>query len=555
MTINEYIDRLAAALNGCDRDEVENVLQYYTEILEDADDPEEQMASFGTPEQLAESIRLENGWQPSGYASYSQPQYAQQPRKGVSAGRIIALVFTSPLWITAYVMIAVLAIVMWSVYISFPFVAAAGIGLGFEWLSIYIPYATEVFAAALLMAGISVLLFRPVMSATRGIGSIFGIFSRFLFSVEKRPRGPKVKKPLCRPALFAGSGLLAAGIVFSLVTVVMHPTEKAFAEKLGLEDYSCEFTADIENLDVSIKDSGEIKIVPSEDGKARLEVENADMDMLEIRDGNTGGVTYSYEDKGFGKKFLMNSSFLNVRYPRAKFTLYVPEKEYVDIHVDTVIGDLNFDGITSESLELKSNVGKISVKNCTTGKLDIAANLGDIYMEKTVFDSESSNIKADCGNISMKDVRGGNTTVDQSLGNITIADSTFAELLAYNSCGDVDMDNVTVSGRLKTEISLGAADLSNVEAASVKADLDCGDFDFYGSIGGVNGSESEIELDLGNADINLRGDNYRVIADTDLGKVNINGKSPSKYGLNANGNNVISIYSDDGNIDVYTDVS
>lgn len=554
MTINEYIDRLAAALNGCDRDEVENVLQYYTEILEDADDPEEQMASFGTPEQLAASIRRENGWQPSGYAAYSQPQYAPQPpRKGISAGRVIALVFTSPFWMTAYILIAVLAIVMWTVYICFPFVAAAGAVLGFELLGMYIPYAVEVFAAALLLAGISVLLFRPVMSATKGIGSMFGGFSKFLFSIQKHSRAPRVKKPLCRPALFAGSGLLAAGVVFSLATVVMHPTEKAFAEKLGLENYSCEFTADIENLDVSIKDLGEIKILPSGDGKARLEVENADMDMLEIRDGETCGITYSYEDKGIGERFFMGSNFLNVRYPRAKFILYIPTQEYGDISVDVSIGDLNFDGVTSSNLDLKSNVGKISVKNCTTGKLNVVANLGDIYVEKTVFDGENSNIKADCGNISMKDVTGGNTTFNQSLGDITIADSTFTELSAYNDCGDIEMDNVIVSGRLKTEISLGAADLSNVEAASVTADLDCGDFDFDGAIGGEDGSDSEIELSLGAAEINLRGENYSVLADTDLGEVNINGKSPSKSRLN--GNNVISISNDNGDIDVYTGVS
>ena len=50
MTIKEYISRLSAALSNIDSEEAANVLQYYTEILEDAEDPQAEMAKFILPQ-------------------------------------------------------------------------------------------------------------------------------------------------------------------------------------------------------------------------------------------------------------------------------------------------------------------------------------------------------------------------------------------------------------------------------------------------------------------------------------------------------------------------
>ena len=96
MTIEEYISRLSAALSNIDSEEAANVLQYYTEILEDAEDPQAEMAKFGSPEQLAAQIMQENGWQPAPDMSAMFPNMQPKPRRGMTTGRAIALVLTSP---------------------------------------------------------------------------------------------------------------------------------------------------------------------------------------------------------------------------------------------------------------------------------------------------------------------------------------------------------------------------------------------------------------------------------------------------------------------------
>ena len=69
ITLEEYRARLYAALAGYDRNEVEQAVNYYTELIEDAEDPVMQMNKLGTPEQLAQRIIAENGWSPQ-YGSF-----------------------------------------------------------------------------------------------------------------------------------------------------------------------------------------------------------------------------------------------------------------------------------------------------------------------------------------------------------------------------------------------------------------------------------------------------------------------------------------------------
>ena len=64
MKFEEYIERLRAGLKGLDPDEAESAVQYYTELIEEAEDPEEQMASLGSPEDLAQRIKEQNGVRP-----------------------------------------------------------------------------------------------------------------------------------------------------------------------------------------------------------------------------------------------------------------------------------------------------------------------------------------------------------------------------------------------------------------------------------------------------------------------------------------------------------
>lgn len=505
MSIEEYIARLTAALSGCDPEEAQSAVSYYTEILEDAEDPEELMKSFGTPEQLADAIRRENGRDNEG-----APQYAPSPNKGGDiTGRVIALIFTSPFWLTVYILIAALAIVVWAVYICFPFCAAATVLAGARMTVLYIPYAVELFSAAFVCAGASVLLFRPVIAATKGIWTLFTAFSRFLFTFKnngagKEKKPPKEKKPLFKPALFAGSGLLAAGLVLTGITVTLRPSNDKFAEKLGLEDYSIEITSNIKDLNITVDNSGGLKILPTDGDKARLEIENGKTDNLKLTDSADCEISYSSRDT---YKWYYGTQLMNIHYPRTKLTLYLPSGDYENIKIDVTCGDLDFKDFSAEVMDLRSSLGDIDVSGCTVESFRADADFGEINVTDSKFSGDSS-IIADCGDITLANLICGGMSITEDLGDVKISSSSFSWIQLENDCGDLDFE------------------------------------------GAVLGGDSDINMSLGDARLTLRGDNYNVKADTELGDVSINGVSPSMSDLS--GDTVVRIHNECGDITVNT---
>lgn len=570
MSIEEYINRLSAALSGYDEGEVEDAIRYYTEIFEDAapEELEELMQSLGAPEQLAKRIINENGWAYESYerAQQNQAQYRQynnfmngqnfqnisapqQSKRKMDMGlRIVLLFFSSPFWITVYALIFAMIVTVGALYVSLGFcVPAAALIYGGYMTTVYLPYAFECFAVAFLLGGAAVLLFRPFILFCKLTGKMFAGFSRFLFGIDKKaPEQQKEIKPVNKIALAVGGGAVALGIILAIITLIMHPTHEKFAEKLGIDKtYTVELSTDMNEISAIAKSNSGLAVKTTSDGSARLELTYGKKENLEVSEGDKLSVVYRADsDYDFFTKFNM----FNIHYPVAKVTLYIPEKEYSKLYCKSDIGDFELEKITADDAEFYSAVGNFTLRNSSFKTLDTRSNLGNLEIKNVTADNAS--IYADCGDIEIEGLNAGNATVTERLGNIEIKSSDFVSLDCYNDCGDVGMQGVTVAGRLKSSLSLGSADLSSTTAASVFAEIDCGDFDFDGKITGADGQKSEIELDMGDADLRLDGSDYNIKADTDLGDVRINGERASRSDLN--GSIIIIIGNDSGDITVET---
>lgn len=490
MTVQEYREKLFAQLAGFDPEEVGSVVDYYTELIEDADDPEEQMRRLGSPEQLAEKIKQENGWIPRGYEqqfyqNVSEAAFSQR-QSGWSVGRVLALIFTLPFWITVYALIFALWISALSIFIVLPgcFIAAA-VG-AVRYLGILLPFSFEMIFLAIFFTGLSVLLFRPIRAVMRGIGGLFASFSYFLFMPGRvRTHRKRSKKPLKKGLIIASIAAIVIGLAGgSAMETLNRKNIEVYKQNLNLETFDKKFGKDVSRVSIDI-DIGELTILKSTDGSAKLVCENAERDRLKLDDKNGLDIKYSPSirkgfvnlDFGFSNRFMKETA--------ARFTLYLPDDKLDSIEIMSSLGAVEINGFNTDTVKIECRCGETKISGCEINELTLDNDLGSVEISECSING--SYIEASCGSVSLDGIEHtGTAEIVCDLGSIKLEKCTFDYLKAENSCGDIKAN--------KCAITKGA----------------------------------DISLDLGDAKLSLIGDDYDVRASVDLGDLSINGKNASE---------------------------
>ncbi len=474
MTKEEYMKKLAKQLKGCDADEVKNALEYYNELLEEAEDVNEQMKNLGSPEELAKQINLAS----------STPN---DKKKGFTIERALALVFTSPLWLSGYSVMLSLFCVIVALYVVFPAITIASL-LSLPIYISYMPYVTELLALATICLGFCILLIKPLLFLLIKLKDLTIIYTRFLFTKPKKKTGKKKPFKLSKPLIIASLALLAVGVVLSVVTFILHPNSEDYAKKAGYEDVTYYLSDEASSISISAYDTANVKVLPTDTDAAYITVKKVRVDDLSVTEGDSFTLICD-SDKELA--FLESISILNINNGITSINVYLPED-------------------SQKNLDIYLSLGNLSVQN-------ISANIA---------------------------------TFETDLGDIDITGCDFEGLEVNNSCGDFNAKDLTVSDELFGTLDLGNADLDNVTAGTVTFTVNCGDFDYDGEIIGT--TKSQITNDLGDIYLGLKNrENYTFYAEADVGSVIINGES--HFSSEYNGDTIVSVYADCGNIDIETD--
>ena len=135
MRKNEFINEIRGALRGYPRDEVENSIEFYSEIIDDRMEngmsEEQAVASLGDLDRIIKNIKVD---MPLKSVIRERVKENKEERirenKHMGAGTIILLILGAPLWlplaIVGFVLVCVFFILLWVIDIA---VFAAGIGL------------------------------------------------------------------------------------------------------------------------------------------------------------------------------------------------------------------------------------------------------------------------------------------------------------------------------------------------------------------------------------------------------------------------------------------
>ena len=516
ITIEEYRARLYAALAGFDQNEVAQAVNYYIELIEDADDPAQQMAKLGTPEQLAQRIIADNGWSNTQYAGGF---YGGQPMSGITeedyrrsttsglAKRVLALILTFPFWLTAFILIITLLIVVWSVFIAFPAGAVAAIIESFRWIGKYFGYALPLIFAGVGLAGLTIILFAPVRAASKGILKGVSGFAKFLFGIKPKKASElkEAKSHFSKGALILGGLLfvLGGGISAPLFAKAANSPEK-FSQALGLD--TCEYDiSDSNDIKVDINGGASLYICPSDSGRAYLKGENIKKDSIDLLEGNACG--FNYNSDGNTDFHFFNIG--NIGNTQSKFYLYLPEKEYDSADVKLSLGDVKIERFTAKNFNIENNCGDIKLTDVkqsgSSGSFTIKSDLGDIKLENCNAESGSAQLTQHCGSIKLEKGSVSYLRADNDLGDIKLESISAKALDFTNHCGDIKLTDTSVTDSITCK------------------------------------------LDLGDAKFELKGKDYNVSAKTDRGDVKINGNETND---SAGGSIPVTITNNTGDIKV-----
>lgn len=152
-----------------------------------------------------------------------------------------------------------------------------------------------------------------------------------------------------------------------------------------------------------------------------------------------------------------------------KLEVYVPEKMYEAINVNTSSGKITIEDVQAKDLEINASSGKIIVSNVIAeNALQLQTSSGRI--EALNNQATSLQAKASSGAITINEIQASSMTITTSSGKIEIINSV-GEITAAASSGSISIDNKQLSGDITAATSSGRVEIQFKETPSVTVDF------------------------------------------------------------------------------------
>ena len=178
MKKQEFLSALAKRLSGLPKQETEERLYFYSEMIDDRMEEgrseEEAVSEIGTVEEVAEQIIAET-------PLLKIVKENVKPKRRWAAWEILLLALGSPIWLSLaiaafavilslYVVLWSAAVSLWAVFVSFA-ACAVGCTAGGVLLAVggYVPSGIIVLAAGTVCAGLAIFTFFGCKAATKGL--------------------------------------------------------------------------------------------------------------------------------------------------------------------------------------------------------------------------------------------------------------------------------------------------------------------------------------------------------------------------------------------------
>ena len=215
-------------------------------------------------------------------------------------------------------------------------------------------------------------------------------------------------------------------------------------------------------------DTADVSILPSEDGKARVDLVELTNVKHEVKVEN-GKLTVSHTDNRAWYEYisLFGSGATSV-------TVYLPEGKYESFTAHGSTGDVKIsNGFEFESIDVEVSTANIQCFASAKSAV-LKASTGDIYLS----DATAQNVKlsATTGNISASRVlASGAFEVTVSSGNTTLTDVNCDALSFTSSTGDLLLTRFIANGKLECRQGTGDITFDSSDAGEILITASTGD--------------------------------------------------------------------------------
>jgi len=273
-----------------------------------------------------------------------------------------------------------------------------------------------------------------------------------------------------------GGALIATGTATGGINHLLQANHTKYSKKT--EDFS-----DISALDIDLGNRN-LVIEESEDDKTHLTyyqgkeaseriVTSANQGTLKIQQPRSL-ITFGWSS---GIRSILN--FFDNEGGRSTVTLSLPKGTKLStLKGNSSLGDVSLSGLSVQKLDLSLSAGSLTVKNSTISTGDLSNSLGDVSLSDLTI--QKLDLKLSSGSVTID-----NTTVEKgylasSLGDINLNKSKLSDSTIKLSSGSINSQQLTLSGDINIDNSLG-----DIQLNLVKESLETLSFDIETSMGSI----------------------------------------------------------------------
>ena len=273
-----------------------------------------------------------------------------------------------------------------------------------------------------------------------------------------------------------GGALIATGTATGGINHLLQANHTKYSKK-------SEAFSDISALDIDLGNRN-LVIEESEDDKTHLTyyqgkeaseriVTSANQGTLKIQQPRPL-ITFGWSS---GIRSILN--FFDNEGGRSTVSLSLPKGTKLStLKGNSSLGDVTLSGLTVQKLDLSLSAGSLTVKNSTISTGDLSNSLGDVSLSDLAI--QKLDLKLSSGSVTID-----NTTVEKgylasSLGDINLNKSKLSDSTIKLSSGSINSQQLTLSGDINIDNSLG-----DIQLNLVKESLETLSFDIETSMGSI----------------------------------------------------------------------
>ena len=267
--------------------------------------------------------------------------------------------------------------------------------------------------------------------------------------------------------LIATSAIVIGCIIFGVVMTIM---DWDFSKLSTVQYVTNEYMIDTDFENIRV-DTGMTNVVfiPTKDGKTQVVCKELEKVKHSVTVENGKLVISAVDERAWFDR-------IGINFGSPRITVYLPQKEYASISVESVTGDVNC-FVSASEIDLHTTTGDIFVENISAGALDLSVTTGTVTVVGTTCQN-AVKVNVSTGRVNLTDVRCKSLTSEGSTGDVALENVIATEqIVIRRSTGDVKFHRCDAGELIRVESNTGDVKGSLLSGKIFTAKTDTGSVD------------------------------------------------------------------------------